>query len=142
MTEAEFKNAIAQLSQVSTQIAELQAGQQRSRELHHDTQERVDGIIKGVHDSLRQDLRVVHKRMDEVVNDVRAGLREDIAMMLEPVKEKQTSHSKKIDDHETRLRVVEAKGIRRDAVIGGASSVITLAIIEGLRFLQKLKGGG
>jgi chromosome segregation ATPase len=149
MTPEEFKAAlnsiraeVAQLSELREDVAKLTEGQQRSRDMHAQTQARVDGVIKGVHESLRQDLRVVHSRMDTVVSDIRQGLREDLQLMLEPIKEKQSSHSKRIDDHETRIRTVEAKGIRRDVVLGGVSSGITIAVIEGLRFLQKMKGGG
>jgi hypothetical protein len=139
MTPEEFKTA---LTEIRGEVTKLTEGQRLSRDMHAETQARVDGVIKGVHDSLRQDLRVVHSRMDTVVSDVRQGLREDLQLMLEPVKEKQTSHSKRIDDHEARLRTVEAKGIRRDVTIGGIGAGITVALVEGLRFLSKLKGGG
>jgi hypothetical protein len=138
LTPEQFRAAIGELSQ---QVATLQNGQAQSRQLHQETQARIDSIVTRVHTDLRSDLRVVHSRVDGIVGDVRAGLRDDLKILLEPMQLQQVSQGKKIDDHEARLRTVESKGYKRDAGIASLSAVIMAAAIEGIRFLAKAKGG-
>jgi hypothetical protein len=82
------------------------------------------------------------QRIDSVVTGVRDGLRDDIGLMLKPVTDKIESHGKKLDDHETRIRGLETESTRRSVYIGGGVSLAMVAVVEGVRAMLKIKGSG
>ena len=79
-------------------------------------------------------------RVDHLADNLRAGLRDDVELMLKPVLEKQDSHSKKLDDHENRIRVVEKNDVKRQVYIGGAAGLAMAAVVEGIKAGLKLAG--
>lgn len=87
-------------------------------------------------------------RIDDIVSDLRDGLREDIELVLKPVVDKLDGHSKKIDDHETRIRGLEKSGTKRDVMVGGGAAMLGTAagmamggLYEAVKTLLKVKGG-
>ena len=79
-------------------------------------------------------------RVDHLSDSLRAGLRSDVELMLKPVIEKQEAHSKKLDDHETRIRVVEKNDVKRQVYIGGAAGLAMAAVVEGIKAGLKMAG--
>lgn len=86
--------------------------------------------------------RATQGRVDNLADTLRTGLREDVELMLQPVTAKVDSHSKKLDDHETRIRGLETASTKRDVVIAGGASLAMVAIAEGVRAVYRWKTGG
>lgn len=81
-------------------------------------------------------------RVDGLADTLRSGLRDDVTLLIKPVADKVESHSKKLDDHETRIRGLEASGIKRDLVVGSAASLGMVAVVEAVKAVFKFKTGG
>lgn len=126
MTEAEFKAAIAALrdntravNALATDVAALREGQRLSREQHKNTQERIDRIGGELGESIA---RHIDLAVQPMANDI-------------------ASLKKTRDDHESRLRDVEKKGIKRDAVLTTGAAGVAIAVTEAIRWLFKIKTG-